>query len=442
MTIDVSAHETAKTKIADALDRYRNRTFQLIEPLNYEDIHTQFDSIMSPLVWDVGHVGNVEEIWLLRELDERDPHDLRLDDIYNPFDNPRWTRGDLPLLNKEEAIEYIGEVRGEAIDVLQRTEPDPTNPLLRDWYVYRMVIQHEAQHQETVLQALDLREDLDPYPAAGPLANRIGRRVDDTDRVHIPGGAFLLGTDDRTNAYDNERPRHRVEVEGFSLDRFPVTNRRFAEFVDAGGYDSPERWSKEGWEWRTSGDAEAPQGWSRRLGGGWLVRRFGHVLDLDPTEPVQHVSFHEAEAFATFSGGRLPTEVEWEKAATWGPDAVEPRTYPWGEDQPRSAHANIGQRRFGPAPIGSYPEGASAYGVEQMLGDTYEWTSSPFVGYPGFVSFPYPEYSKVFFDDSEYRVLRGASWATSRTVARNTFRNWDYRIRRQIFSGLRLAWDN
>ena len=213
MTIDVSPHETAKTKIADALDRYRNRTFQLIEPLNYEDIHTQFDSIMSPLVWDVGHVGNVEEIWLLRELDQRVPHDLRLDDIYNPFDNPRWTRGDLPLLNKEEAIEYIGEVRGEAIDVLQRTEPDPTNPLLRDWYVDRMVIQHEAQHQETVLQALDLREDLDPYPAAGPLANRIGRRVDDTDRVHIPGGAFLLGTDDRTNAYDNERPRHRVRGE-------------------------------------------------------------------------------------------------------------------------------------------------------------------------------------------------------------------------------------
>ncbi len=442
MTIDVDRHQRTKAKIADALGLYRNRTFQLIEPLSYEDLHTQHNSIMSPVVWDVGHVGNVEEIWLLRELAQRDPHDLRLDDIYNPFDNPRWTRGDLPLPNKEEAIEYIGEVRGEAIDVLQGIEPDPTNPLLRDWYVYRMVLQHEAQHQETVLQTLDLREDLDPYPAGGPLANRTRRRVDHTERVRIPGGAFLLGTEDQTNAYDNERPQHEVEVDEFSLDRFPVTNRRYVEFVDAGGYDTPEWWSKEGWEWRSSNEAEAPQGWSRRLGGGWLVRRFGHVLDLDSTEPVQHLSFHEAEAFARFSGGRLPTEVEWEKAATWGPDAVEPRTYPWGEDEPRSTHANIGQRRFGPTPVGSYPEGASAYGVEQMLGDTYEWTSSPFVGYPGFISFPYPEYSEVFFDDTEYRVLRGASWATSRIVARNTFRNWDYRIRRQIFSGLRLAWDD
>ena len=442
MTVHARPYADDSRKVADALERYRRRTFQLIEPLTYDDLHRQHDSIMSPLVWDVGHVGNFEEVWLLRQLADRDPHDLRLDDMYNPFDNPRWTRGDLPLLNREEAIEYIGEVRGEVVDVLGRIELDPANPLHRDWYVFRMVIQHEAQHQETVLQALDLRDDLDPYPAAAMPTARNGRHVDDTDRIHIPGGPFLLGTDDRRVAYDNERPQHRVEVAAFGIDRFPVTNRRFSSFVDAGGYDDPAWWSEDGWEWRTSSGTEAPQGWLPRLGGGWLIRRFGHVLDLDPTEPVQHVSFHEAEAFATFSGGRLPTEVEWEKAATWGPDAVEPRIYPWGEARPTPRHANIGQQRFGPATVGLYPSGASAYGVEQLLGDVYEWTSSPFVGYPGFTTFPYPEYSEVFFDDVEYRVLRGASWATSRVVARNTFRNWDYRIRRQIFSGLRLAWDN
>jgi iron(II)-dependent oxidoreductase len=188
-------------------------------------------------------------------------------------------------------------------------------------------------------------------------------------------------------------------------------------------------------------DHSAPQGWTRDLSGGWLVARFGHIVSLDPTEPVQHISFHEAEAFARFAGGRLPTEEEWEKAATWGPDVTNPRPYPWGSDPVTPELANVGHTHFGPAPVGSHPAGASAYGVEGLLGDVYEWTSSPFVGYPGFASFPYPEYSEVFFDDPEYRVLRGASWASSFEVTRNTFRNWDYRIRRQIFSGIRLAWD-
>jgi iron(II)-dependent oxidoreductase len=232
-----------------------------------------------------------------------------------------------------------------------------------------------------------------------------------------------------------------VELPAFAIDRFPVTVRRYDEFVEAGGYDQPELWTSAGWQWRSSVEAGAPQGWTRRVGGGWLIRRFGHVLELDPREPVQHVSFHEAEAFARFAGGRLPTEAEWEKAASWGPGAAGPRLYPWGSEPPSPALANVGHHRWGPAPVGAFPGGASAYGVEQMLGDVYEWTSSPFRGYPGFTSYPYPEYSEVFFDDPEYRVLRGASWATSTDIARNTFRNWDYRIRRQIFSGIRLAWD-
>jgi iron(II)-dependent oxidoreductase len=165
------------------------------------------------------------------------------------------------------------------------------------------------------------------------------------------------------------------------------------------------------------------------------------VLDLDPAEPVQHVSFHEAEAFARFAGARLPTEAEWEKAATWGPEATKPNVYPWGSATPSTALANVGSLALGPSPVGSFPSGASDYGVEQLLGDVYEWTSSPFAGYPGFASFPYPEYSEAFFDDPEFRVLRGASWATSADVTRNTFRNWDYRIRRQIFAGIRLAWE-
>ena len=361
--------------------------------------------------------------------------------MYNPFDNPRWVRGDLPLLDRREALSYIDEVRGDALAILQRVELDPGHPLLRNGYVFEMVLQHEAQHQETMLQALDLRQDLEEYPALPPPRSLGGRQVDDTERVVIPGGRFLMGTDDTSAAYDNERPQHPVEVPTFAIDRFPVSNRRYARFVEAGGYHNPEFWSDAGWEWRQGADLEAPQGWIRRIGGDWLVRRFGHVVELDPTEPVQHVSFFEAEAFARFEGGRLPTEMEWEKAASWGPDATSPRVYPWGSERPGPDLANLGQQRWGPAPVGAYPRGGSAYGVEQLLGDVYEWTSSSFLPYPGFRAFPYPEYSEVFFGDPEFRVLRGASWATSTEVARNTFRNWDYRIRRQIFAGIRLAWD-
>lgn len=432
--------DQAKEALATGLEFYRTRTDRLMEPLDDDDIHRQHVDIMGPLVWDVGHVGNFEELWLLRELDGRAAHDPIYDRIYNPFDNPRWTRGNLPLLNKHDADEYIGEVRGDALEILRHTEFDPDAPLVHDGYVFRMVIQHEAQHQETILQALDLRDDLAPY-ALLDLPTIEAPRVDDTERVIIDGGPFHLGTNDRTEAYDNERPQHRVEVPTFAIDRFPVSNRRYARFVEARGYDRPELWTEDGWEWRQSVDHSAPQGWSPKAGGGWLVRRFGHVIELDPGEPVQHVSFHEAEAFTSFEGGRLPTELEWEKAATWGAGATAPRIYPWGSEAPSSRLANVGQTRWGPAPVGSYPRGASAYGVEQMLGDVYEWTSSAFKGYPGFRAYPYPEYSEVFFEDDEYRVLRGASWATSLEVTRSTFRNWDYRIRRQIFSGIRLAWD-
>ncbi|HEX9342199.1 MAG TPA: ergothioneine biosynthesis protein EgtB [Actinomycetota bacterium] len=439
-TSNTPSDAALRRQLEDDLDTVRGRLGLLVAPLDDDAIHRQHDPIMSPLVWDMGHVGNFEELWLLRELDGRGAHDPTLDQVYNPFENPRWVRADLPILQRPEAVAYLADVRAEALEVLRRADlRDPGRPLLADGYVYRMITQHEAQHQETMLQTLDLRADPDPYPPVAARRLLVPRPVDDRERVQISGGEFQMGTDDRGAAYDNERPRHPVTVPSFWIDRFPVTARRFASFVAAGGYDQPEHWSAEGRAWlRETGD-RAPQGWTPD-GSGWKVRRFGHLLPLDPREPVQHVSFHEAEAFAHWAGGRLPTEAEWEKAAAWDPAAGRSRTWPWGETPPSPQHANVDQLAFGPAPVGSYPAGASAYGVEQLLGDVYEWTSSPFTGYPGYATFPYPEYSEVFFGD-QYRVLRGASWATASWVARNTFRNWDYPKRRQLFAGLRLAWD-
>ena len=436
-------HE-ARRGLERQLSACRARLARLVAPLDEEAMHRQHDPIMSPLVWDLGHVANFEELWLLREVGGQAAHDPDLDRLYNPFDNPRWTRGGLPLLPQPEAETYLAEVRGEALALLRRLPPGAEQPLLAGGYAFRMVLQHEAQHQETMLQALDLRAAGDPgsgpYPPAARPRRPAARPVDDTERVLVPGGPFLMGTDDRTAAYDNERPRHEVHVPAFAIDRFPVTARRYAAFVAAGGYRRPELWTEAGWSWVEATGHQAPQGWVPDGAGGWLVRRFGYLLPLDPREPVQHVCAHEAEAFARWAGGRLPTEAEWEKAAAWDPLARRSRTYPWGEAPPSPRRANLDQAGWGPAPVGGYPAGASAYGVEQLLGDVYEWTSSAFTPYPGYESFPYPEYSEVFFGGG-YRVLRGASWATSRWVARATFRNWDYPERRQIFAGLRLAWE-
>lgn len=420
------------------LTEFRRRTKVLLDPLTDDDLHLQHHQIMSPLVWDVGHVANFEELWLLRELDGRPPTDSRLDQIYNPFENPRWTRADLDILSRHEAFAYLDDVRREALGVLRRSELDPAEPLLRHGYVWAMVAQHESQHQETMLQALDLRGDLPPYPPALEAVAPAATAVDDAERVVIPAGPFELGTDDVRVAYDNERPAHRVDLPAFAIDRYPVTARRYAEFVAAGGYQDERWWSRRGWAWQQESGETAPQGWIPD-GGGWRVHRFGRERPLAPSEVVQHVSYWEAEAFCRFTGGRLPSEAEWEKAARWDEAAQRSRRYPWGDGSPTPERANLDHRGWGPSVVGAYPGGASAYGVEQLVGDVYEWTSSDFVPYPGYDVFPYAEYSAVFFGD-EYKVLRGASWATSALVGRASFRNWDYPQRRQIFSGIRVAY--
>ncbi len=237
-----------------------------------------------------------------------------------------------------------------------------------------------------------------------------------------------------------------------------MTNAEYAEFVAAGGYAEPDLWSEAGWAWRTEAGLIAPAYWTaegaavaldareaaeltRAQGlGGWTRRTSLGIEPLPGADPVIHVCFYEAEAYARFHGARLPTEAEWEKAAGWDPDTGAVLPLPWGEEPYSADRANLDQLAFGVAPAGAYPSGRSPVGCEQMLGDVWEWTSSFFGAYPGFRAFPYAEYSEVFFGE-EYRVLRGGSWATLPCVAHNSFRNWDYPIRRQLFAGVRLARD-
>jgi gamma-glutamyl hercynylcysteine S-oxide synthase len=431
----ISEHDLKET-IASSLDVGRNRTLGLVEPFSDEELRTSPSRIMSPLVWDLGHCANYEELWLLRNVAGHHATDPVLDDIYNAFEHPRWERPSLPLLGPDEARRYMNDVRAKSLDVLEQVELTPEQRLLDRGYVYGMVVQHEHMHDETMLATIQLMQD--GAQRLPRMASPHAQVKVPQDMVLIPGGPFEMGTSIDAWAFDNERPAHTVDVAPFLIDRTPVSNAQYLAFMEGGGYDDPRHWSEDGWTWRRENNKTKPGFWERD-GASWVIRRFGTTVDVDPDEPVQHVSYHEADAFARWAGKRLPTEAEWEKAASWGP-ANRKQRFPWGDVEADGGRANLGQRHFGPAQIGAYPDGVSAYGCHQMLGDVWEWTSSDFQPYPGYEWFPYREYSEVFYG-TDYKVLRGGSWATHISSVRNTFRNWDYPIRRQIFAGFRCAKD-
>ena len=426
-----------KEVIATELEAARGRSLDLLSPLSAEDHVRQHSPLMSPLVWDLTHVGNFEEIWLLRNVAGHQALvSAEFDATYDPGVNPRGVRGQLPLPGPGESRSYIADVRGRALDVLERIELDPSQRLFKDGYVYGMIVQHEHQHDETMLATLQLKEG-DPYPLATPAP--LAGAVVEPSEVLVNGGPFTMGTDTDSWAYDNERPAHTVQLAPYFIDTTPVTNAAYLEFIEAGGYHDPRFWTEAGWEWRREAELEHPQFWRREGSSSWSVLRFGARISLPLGEPVQHVCWYEADAYARWAGKRLPTEAEWEKAASWEQPARK-RRFPWGDEPIDERRANLGQRHFGPAPVGAYPQGVSPWGCHQMLGDVWEWCSSDFRPYPGFASFPYPEYSEIFFGN-EYKVLRGGSWAAHPQVIRNTFRNWDFPIRRQIFCGFRCARD-
>jgi len=444
-----------RNSVAAALTAVRERTLELIAGLSEDALSRQHDSLMSPINWDIGHIGAFEDLWLVRSLGTASS-EAELDDAYDAFKTPRSERSALDLLDGPFLLSRLEDVRKHALSLLETVEFDPENQLLRDGFAYEMVVEHEAQHQETILQTISLMTS-EPYEPVTRWERPRANGVRAGEMVLVPAGSCYMGAAPVGFAYDNERPRHTADVDSFEIGRFPVTNGEYLEFMAAGGYEDRQLWTDDGWEWKEQASLSAPMYWepkdgvevttsveqatrvARELGlDGWQRRTSLGVEQLNASVPVVHVCCHEAEAYARFASGRLPTEAEWEKAASWDPDSESPRTYPWGEDPQPDGRANLDQLNFGPVPIGAYPAGRSAVGCEQMLGDVWEWTASTLTGYPGFRAFPYREYSEVFFGP-EYRVLRGSSWATRPRVSRNSFRNWDYPIRRQIFSGVRLV---
>lgn len=382
---------TLADELAEGLEQARCRSLDLLHPLPEEALVAQHSELMSPLVWDLAHMGNYEDLWLIRQLGAEAILPA-VDELYDAFLQPRARRPTLPLLSPTETRQYIARVRGRSLELLATADLDSGDPFVAGGFGYRMVIQHEHQHNETMLATLQLSGIESDYPVVR--SDSLGWAK--TGETWVPAVTFFMGTDTDPWALDNERPAHRVQLDDYFIDARPVDNEAWMDFVESGGYDDVSLWSSAGWAWKSQHRVVAPLFWDRHGGGEWKRSRLGRAVELRPDDAVQNVGWYEAEAFARWAGRRLPTEQEWERA---------------------------------------YRAGAL-----EGVGQVWEWTSSDFLPYPGFTAFPYREYSEVFFGE-EYKVLRGSSWATHPTVGRPTFRNWDYPIRRQIFSGLRTARD-
>ncbi|HKF83308.1 MAG TPA: SUMF1/EgtB/PvdO family nonheme iron enzyme [Solirubrobacterales bacterium] len=378
----------SKAAIAEALSEVRGRTLALVEPLDDEQLNTVYSPILSPLAWDLGHIANFEELWLVRTIGGREPLHGDLGRFYDAIENPRRIRGELPILRDAELRAYMADVRERTLDVLEVVEigAEVDDPLLRDGFVYEMLLAHELQHNETMLQLLQLvegyelpsevaaeRRSVVPLSGQGGQRNH-GTRSDGEETVAIEAGEYGIGAPDRGFAYDNERPRHVVALGAFEIDRTPATNGAYVAYMEETGAEPPLYWQREGDR--------------------WVDTARGRRDPIDPADPVIHVSWEQADGFARWAGKRLASEFEWEVARP-------------------------------------HLDG---------LGHGWEWTSSDFLAYPGFKAFPYREYSEPFFG-GEYKVLRGSAWATHRRVARPSFRNWDLPQRRQIFAGIRCARD-
>jgi gamma-glutamyl hercynylcysteine S-oxide synthase len=429
--------EQLRELIAQRLTTARQRTDLLTGCVTDADLIRQHSPLMSPLVWDLAHVANQEELWLLRQVGGREAMHPEIDSLYDAFEHPRAERPALPLLPPAEARRYAGEVRGRVLDLLESATFAGV-PLVSQGFAFGMIAQHEQQHDETMLITHQLRRGAPALTAAAPPAT-----PPDAYRlpaeVLVPAGPFTMGTSTEPWALDNERPAHTVQLPAFYLDTTPVTNASYQQFIDDGGYREQRWWGTAGWQHRQRAGLDAPLYWQRE-GGSWMRSVFGVTEPVQPNEPVVHVCWYEAQAYAAWAGRRLPTEAEWEKAARFDPATGRSRRYPWGDSEPDPSQANLGQRHLRPAPAGSYPAGAAPSGARQLIGDVWEWTASDFTPYPGFRAWPYREYSEVFFGN-EYKLLRGGSFAADQVACRGTFRNWDYPIRQQIFAGFRTARD-
>lgn len=431
--LDVDEAVNAERLAADLRDA-RARTLALLAGLSDAQLMGPKRATLNPLRWEAGHLAWFYEHWILRRIDGHAPLVGHTDALYDSTAVAHDTRWDLPLLSIADALRYLGEVHAALVERLTTRELTE-----HDAYFYRLTIAHEDMHTEAFLY---MRQTLG-YPApALPGCDDAGHDAGPwPGDATIPGGTLQLGASRNDGfVFDNEKWTHPVAVAPFRIARAPVTNREYSAFVEAEGYLNQAYWDDAGWRWREHADLRAPIYW-RHNAGAWQARRFDRFEPLMPNAPVMHMSWHEANAYCRYAKRRLPTEAEWEMAAACEPGddralGTGKRRYPWGDLTPSRLLANLGYRN-GCLDVGALPEGDSAFGCRQLLGNVWEWTASDFLPYPGFTPDPYKEYSAPWFGTR--KVLRGGSWATPARLLRNTWRNFFPPERNDIYAGFRTC---
>lgn len=446
----------------EALKEARARTLELVSDLSEEQSMGPRLQIVNPLRWEIGHVAWFQEFWILRHLGSRQPILKHGDELYDSARVAHDTRWDLPLLNRDETFDYMGQVLERVIEQtsvgthsLSDAEGYDEN------YFLNLVLLHEQMHGEAITYT---RQTLSYPPPAIDVAVNQAEDVAEVDRVRlteqtstlmqtdiflpgdaeIPGGKFTLGSpSEQVFAFDNEQLAHQVEIAPFAISKTALTNAEFRDFVADAGYLRQELWTAAGWQWRTSVGAEHPVYWRREGNSRWFRRDFDQWVALDERLPVIHVNWYEADAFCRWAGRRLPTEAEWELAASSEPTTegegitTHKRAFPWGNHPPTHGLANLDWRAMGCIPVDALAAGDSAFGCRQMIGNVWEWTASDFKPYPGFVAGPYKEYSQPWFED--HKVLRGGCWATRSRLIHNSYRNFYTPDRRDVWAGFRTC---
>lgn len=364
-------------------------------------------AIVNPIRWELGHVAWFQEKWILRHTLGRDPIRADGDALYDSSRVPHDTRWDLPLPTRTETLRYMTDVLTKSRELSRRLDDPQVH------YFAALSIFHEDMHAEALSytrqtfaqRAPRISTDAVMQKESGPLPGD----------VDVPGGRYMLGAVQGRErfVFDNEKWAHEVDVAPFKIARAPVTNADLLPYVEATG--------------------NAPLYWVR-VDGDWRLRRYDRVEPLPLDHPVIHISHEEAEAYCRWANRRLPTEAEWELAAS----GFEKRRFPWGDSAPTPDHANLDARARGTVPVSAHAAGDSPFGCRQMLGNVWEWTSTRFAPYPGFTIDPYAEYSEPWFH-TPHMVLRGGAWPTRARLLRNTWRNFYPPHRRDVFAGFRTC---
>jgi iron(II)-dependent oxidoreductase len=423
--------QTINTLIDDLRDT-RKRTLELVAGLDHQQIIGPKLDIVNPLLWEIGHTAYFHELWTLRHLDGADSFLENADELYDSISIAHDDRWNLPLLSLDDTKTYMQQVLDTEIERLQKRDISAS-----DVYLTRYAVFHEDMHTEAYTYT---RRTLS-YPApvfdnnvladdsyeAGPLEGD----------VEIDGGSFLLGADENTDfCFDNEKWQHPVEIKSFAIARAATSYQQYAAFVEAGGYQEQRFWDKEGWDWLKTNNITLPDGWKKDAEGNWLIKQFDQWQPMRPHAAVIHLSWFEASAWCRWARRRLPSEAEWELAASGSPEDInEKRRYPWGDEIPTEKHVNMNARAMRTIDVAALPDGDSAYGCRQMLGNVWEWTADTFNPYPGFVADMYQDYSQPLFGQT--KVLRGGAWPTRSRMIRNTWRNYYGPDRNDVFAGFR-----